>query len=164
VAALIGSRGHALLQRSSFQDLREITEQNALDRSRVSVFLGDSLGEMNFYYSSANVALLGGSFLPFGGQNLIESIACECPILMGPHTFNFKEVAHQASHMGAARQVLDVSAAVMHALSLVDQGVDLTEMKRLGQEFIHAHQGATELTYQAIEHLLVDEPSVVQPV
>ncbi len=164
VATLIGSRGHALLKRSSFQDFSEITEQNARDRSRVSVFLGDSLGEMNFYYASAHVALLGGSFLPFGGQNLIESIACECPMLMGPHTFNFKEVALQASQMGAARQVVDVSAAVIHALSLVDQRVDLMQMKRLGQEFIHAHQGATELTYQAIEHLLVNAPSVVQPI
>jgi len=135
--------------------LSEFVEENAFDHFQTTVFLGDSLGEMNFYYASANVALLGGSFLPLGGQNLIESIACECPVLMGLHPFNFKEAAHQACQMGAARQVSDLPTAVSQALSMIDQGLELVEMKRLGQEFIQAHQGATELTYQAIEHLLI---------
>jgi hypothetical protein len=44
---------------------------------------------MPLYYALADVALLGGSFAPLGGQNLIEAAACGCPLLMGPHTFNF---------------------------------------------------------------------------
>jgi 3-deoxy-D-manno-octulosonic-acid transferase len=35
------------------------------------VWIGDSLGEMALYYGMADVALLGGSFEPLGGQNLI---------------------------------------------------------------------------------------------
>lgn len=155
VAALIDSKGYACIERSSFHGLSEFVEENAFEHFQTTVFLGDSLGEMNFYYASANVALLGGSFLPLGGQNLIESIACECPVLMGLHPFNFKEAAHQACQMGAARQVSDLPTAVTQALSMIDQGLELVEMKRLGQEFIQAHQGATELTYQAIEHLLI---------
>jgi 3-deoxy-D-manno-octulosonic-acid transferase len=49
--------------------------------------------EMPAWYALADVALLGGSFAPLGGQNLIEAAACGCPIVMGPHTFNFAEAA-----------------------------------------------------------------------
>ena len=43
------------------------------------VWLGDSIGEMPLYFALADVALLGGSFAPLGGQNLIEAAACGCP-------------------------------------------------------------------------------------
>jgi 3-deoxy-D-manno-octulosonic-acid transferase len=66
------------------------------------VWIGDSLGEMALYYGLADVALLGGSFAPLGGQNLIEAAACGCPVVMGPHTFNFAEAAQFAQEAGAA--------------------------------------------------------------
>jgi 3-deoxy-D-manno-octulosonic-acid transferase len=47
------------------------------------------MGEMPAYYALADLALIGGTLLPFGGQNLIEAAACGCPVLLGPHTFNF---------------------------------------------------------------------------
>ena len=54
------------------------------------VWLGDSLGEMALYYGLADVALLGGSFEPLGGQNLIEAAACGCPVVMGPSHLQFR--------------------------------------------------------------------------
>ncbi|MFM8575679.1 MAG: 3-deoxy-D-manno-octulosonic acid transferase, partial [Limnohabitans sp.] len=83
------------------------------------VWLGDSLGEMALYYSLADVALLGGSFAPLGGQNLIEAAACGCPVVMGPHTFNFLEASQQAQRAGAALRVDHMAAAVQAALQLV---------------------------------------------
>ena len=76
-----------------------------------TVWLGDSLGEMQAYYHLASVAWLGGSFEPLGGQNLIEAAACGCPIVMGPHTFNFAEAAIQAEQHGAAIRVPSMSEA-----------------------------------------------------
>jgi 3-deoxy-D-manno-octulosonic-acid transferase len=63
---------------------------------------------MPLYYALADVALLGGSFEPLGGQNLIEAAACGCPLLMGPHTFNFAAAAEDAIAAGAARRVADL--------------------------------------------------------
>ena len=60
------------------------------------------MGEMPLYYALADVALLGGSFAPLGGQNLIEAAACGCPVVMGPHTFNFAQAAELALAAGAA--------------------------------------------------------------
>ncbi len=66
------------------------------------------MGEMPLYYAAADVALLGGSFAPLGGQNLIEAAACGCPLVMGPHTYNFSEAAELSLAAGAALRVADI--------------------------------------------------------
>ena len=70
---------------------------------------------MPLYYALADVALLGGSFAPLGGQNLIEAAACGCPVVMGPHTFNFAEAAELALAAGAARACASIDEAVAQA-------------------------------------------------
>ncbi|KAF4516559.1 hypothetical protein B566_EDAN003306 [Ephemera danica] len=65
------------------------------------VWLGDSMGEMAAYYALADIAFVGGSLLPLGGQNLIEAAACGCPVLVGPHTFNFRQATEDAIAAGA---------------------------------------------------------------
>ncbi len=67
------------------------------------VHLGDSMGEMDFYYAAADVAVIGGSFVPRGGQNLIEACAAGVPVVFGPSMFNFSEAARLAVAAGAAR-------------------------------------------------------------
>ena len=96
VGALVAAAGLRGLRRSAW------TDAPPADAAAVDVWLGDSLGEMPLYYALADVALLGGSFAPLGGQNLIEAAACGCPLLMGPHTFNFAQAAEQARAAGAA--------------------------------------------------------------
>jgi 3-deoxy-D-manno-octulosonic-acid transferase len=96
-------------------------EPEALAVASANVVLGDSLGEMQAYYLISRMALLGGSFAPFGGQNLIEAAACRCPVVMGPYTFNFSEAAALAQQEGAALQVQDMHAALDHvAFALAD--------------------------------------------
>ena len=60
------------------------------------------VGEMALYFGLADAALLGGSFAPLGGQNLIEAAACGVPVFMGPHVFNFEEAAALSAAAGAA--------------------------------------------------------------
>jgi 3-deoxy-D-manno-octulosonic-acid transferase len=106
-----------------------------------SIWLGDSLGEMAVYYSLGQVALLGGSFVPLGGQNLIEAAACDCPIVMGPHTFNFLEASELAEQMGAAFRV----ESIQNALELIASrsGLWRTENQiKACQNFAHHQQGA----------------------
>jgi 3-deoxy-D-manno-octulosonic-acid transferase len=64
------------------------------------------------------VALLGGSFEPLGGHNLIEAAACGCPLLIGPHTFNFAQAAEFALAAGAAERLPSMAAAVSRAVEL----------------------------------------------
>ena len=117
------------------------------------VWLGDSLGEMSAYYALADVALLGGSFAPLGGQNLIEAAACGCPVVMGPHTFNFAQAAELAQAAGAARRGADLAAAVAAAHALLADAPALAAMRRAAQDFAQAHRGAAERTAEALQAL-----------
>lgn len=119
-----------------------------------TVWLGDSLGEMALYYSLADVALLGGSFAPLGGQNLIEAAACGCPVIMGPHTFNFAQASEMAEQTGAALRVGDMSQAVTKTMSLLSDAAQLQRSADLARAFAQAYQGAALRTAQAVAELL----------
>lgn len=121
---------------------------------QADVWLGDSLGEMALYYGLSDVALLGGSFAPLGGQNLIEAAACGCPVVMGPHTFNFTEAAELAEAEGAAQRVADMRAGVQAALGLVSDSPALAEAVAAGLAFAARNRGATARTLEALRAYL----------
>jgi 3-deoxy-D-manno-octulosonic-acid transferase len=92
--------------------------------------------------------------LPFGGQNLIEAAACACPVIVGPHTFNFLQATDDAVTAGAARRIGDaagLAAAIAHALA--DPG-ELAEMRAAAAVFAAVHRGATERTVGLIRSVL----------
>jgi 3-deoxy-D-manno-octulosonic-acid transferase len=120
------------------------------DAMQADVWLGDTLGEMALYYAMSDVALLGGSFAQLGGQNLIEAAACGCPIVMGPHTFNFSEAAELAEGEGAARRVTDMVQGVQVALALVSDPIATGDMVKSGLVFAERNRGATVKTLDAL--------------
>jgi 3-deoxy-D-manno-octulosonic-acid transferase len=138
VAALVTQAGFGLQRRSTWGETPP--PQAAL----ADVWLGDSLGEMAQYYACADAALLGGSFAPLGGQNLIEAAACGCPLLMGPHTFNFAQAAEDALAAGAAERVADLPAAVARAQAWLagEAQAERALMAAAAVVFAQAHRGA----------------------
>jgi 3-deoxy-D-manno-octulosonic-acid transferase len=108
------------------------------------VYLGDTMGEMDFYYAAADVAVIGGSFQPLGGQNLIEACAAGVPVVLGPSMFNFAEATRLALEAGAAVQVTDATGAVAQALRLLSNAEERKERGLAGKAFCEAHRGATQ--------------------
>ena len=123
------------------------------------VWLGDTLGEMALYYGLADVALLGGSFAPLGGQNLIEAAACGCPVVLGPHTFNFAEVAEQACSAGAAVRVAGMAEGMLAASQWAADRARLALGRTQAEAFSTAHRGAAARTAAALKALLATRPS-----
>ncbi|MDP2369928.1 MAG: 3-deoxy-D-manno-octulosonic acid transferase [Rhodoferax sp.] len=150
VATLIESCGFGVSRRSAWS---ERGPSPATTQSR-TVWLGDSLGEMALYYGLADVALLGGSFEPLGGQNLIEAAACGCPVVMGPHTFNFAQAAELAVAAGAALRASDLGSAVTMALALAADPLERARRSGAGTEFGLAHRGALDRTCDALLALI----------
>lgn len=146
VAALIAQRGWTVSRRSAWTAGPDLAQQDDVN----TIWLGDSIGEMALYYGLSDAALLGGSFAPLGGQNLIESTACGCPVIMGPHTFNFAEAAQLAEEAGAALRVADMAQAVTTALQMVRSGPDENAHIQACIQFSQAHRGAAERTAQAL--------------
>jgi 3-deoxy-D-manno-octulosonic-acid transferase len=146
---------HQMAERAGFLALRRSQWSDAppADGGDADVWIGDSMGEMALYYALADVALLGGSFEPLGGQNLIEAAACGCPLLMGPHTFNFEEAAQLAIEAGAAARMKDLGSAVRRAVALTGdpRRVDWVEQ---ALAFAGTHRGANERMAQRIAMLV----------
>ena len=124
----------------------------------IQVILGDSMGEMPMYYSAADLVVMGGSLLPFGGQNLIEACAAGCPVLLGEHTYNFQQAAIDAIQVGAAKRIsgellLTEPIALMEALKeLLSHPEELEGMATAAKIYTSAHQGATQKILAALEH------------
>lgn len=118
------------------------------------VVLGDSMGEMFAYYAACDIAFIGGSLLPFGGQNLIEACAVGKPVLIGPHTYNFTQATILAVEQGAAVRVQD-ELELAHTLQhLLQQPERLAQMGRAGLAFVNANRGATEQALAIIRHAI----------
>ncbi len=134
VAVLIAQHGLRMQRRSAKETIDADTQ----------VVLGDSMGEMFAYYAACDIAFIGGSLLPFGGQNLIEACAVGKPVLIGPHTYNFAQAAEMAIASGAAVQVSHADDLV-HQLNLLLHDSDrLSQMGQAGLQFVSENQGATE--------------------
>jgi 3-deoxy-D-manno-octulosonic-acid transferase len=131
VASLLEPSGMVVKRRSQ-----------GLPDANTQIWLGDSMGEMAAYYAMADLAYVGGSLLPLGGQNLIEAAACDCPVLVGPHTFNFLQATEDAIAAGAARRVdtAEILAATVHSLFLAK--TELAAMRSSASHFARSHQGA----------------------
>jgi 3-deoxy-D-manno-octulosonic-acid transferase len=107
------------------------------------VYLGDTMGEMAFYFAACDVAVIGGSFLPLGGQNLIEALAAGAPVVTGPSMFNFAEATRLAVKARSAIQAPDAAAALRAALELLAEPARRAQMAAAGRELCEAHRGAT---------------------
>ena len=145
VAALAAARGLTVSRRSAWTDDGP---------APADVWLGDSLGEMALYYGLSDAALLGGSFAPLGGQNLIEAAACGCPVVMGPHTFNFAEAAELAEAAGAALRVASMEDATRLADALVTDAPRQRQVAQASLAFAAAHRGAAGRSAQAVLSLM----------
>lgn len=157
VQGLLQAAGWQVARRSAWGDdgpRQDFPDQPQSEERLHTVWLGDSLGEMALYYGLSDVALLGGSFAALGGQNLIEAAACGCPVLMGPHTFNFAEAAQLAKDAGAAERCTDVLQAIRTACAWAVEPIERANRAKLAREFARAHRGATERTVDALQVFL----------
>jgi len=132
VAGLATARGLSVARRS---------DTGPVDAS-ARVLVGDSMGEMLAYYAAADVVLMGGSFLDYGSQNLIEPAALGKPVIVGPSTFNFEQAADFAIAAGAAVRVQDAAAALREAAAIQGDRARREAMGAKAMEFVAAHRGA----------------------
>lgn len=128
----------------------DLARRSKKSGSEHNYFLGDTMGEMPLYYALADVTLMGGSFGPFGSQNLIESCAVGTPVIVGPSTYNFAQVVRDAVAAGAAVQVADMNEAVRVARELLGDAARLEAMRAAALEFAQAHRGATQRTVRVL--------------
>jgi 3-deoxy-D-manno-octulosonic-acid transferase len=159
VATLVERRGLRMMRRSAWGGAplaaaaaASVTEE-PLPRD-VTVLLGDSMGELGAYYAASDVAFIGGSLLPLGGQNLIEACAVGVPVLIGPHVFNFSQATADAVAVGAAVQVADPADLARVLGELFADKSRRVAMGAAASAFAARHRGATARTVDVLTALL----------
>ncbi|CAG9229588.1 3-deoxy-D-manno-octulosonic acid transferase [Paraburkholderia tropica] len=161
VAALVTRKNLKLERRSQWAPASTSTahaDVSALPQD-VNVLLGDSMGEMGAYYAAADVAFIGGSLLPLGGQNLIEACAVGTPVLIGPHVFNFTQATADAVAAGAALQVQDPADLARALRELFEDKSRRVTMGAAAAAFASRHRGATARTVDVLTTLLPERAS-----
>jgi 3-deoxy-D-manno-octulosonic-acid transferase len=145
VEKMIAARGLSVQRRSALP----------LDGSvlQAGVLLGDSMGEMFAYYAACDVAFVGGSLMPLGGQNLIEPAALGKPILIGQHTFNFELVTEDALAAGGAQRITDAGDLMATAARLLSDSSARETMGLNAQSFANQHRGATRRTLALLQKM-----------
>lgn len=152
VEKMIAARGLPVQRRSALA--LEGGGASASVAPEVQVLLGDSMGEMFAYYAACDVAFVGGSLMPLGGQNLIEPAALGKPVLIGQHTFNFALVTEDALAAGGALRVADAADLMAQAARLLGDAAARAAMGRNALAFANQHRGATRRTLALLPALL----------
>ena len=158
VAAMIAATAFRFWRRSHL-------EPDAILRG--GVLLLDSVGELAAVYSYATIAFVGGSLVARGGHNILEPAHFGIPIIVGPHTENFRDIVMLFEMNDAVRVVgktsdggnadfnsVDAIAKKLAEvwLNLLRDGT-LAELGLRGQQTLRQHRGATARTVLALEAL-----------
>ena len=152
-----------------FADIASLLEQhdilfqrrseNRAVTEKIQVVLGDSMGEMFAYYAAADLVFIGGSLLPYGGQNLIEACAVGTPVLVGPYTHNFAEATRLALNTGAACLIPDARGLFTKLQHLLDNPLALYKMRQQCSIFVESNRGATDKSLKIIMPFLQTKQS-----
>lgn len=152
-AELLARSGLPFVHRSRLQEAGEGSAVAARACEGKLVMLGDTLGEMASYYAASQLAIIGGSFEPLGGQNFIEACAIGVPVIVGPHTRNFEQAVVDAMDEGAALRAPNANAAVKQALKLLHEPQRLTRMGDAGLHWVQKHTGAVARVIATLDEL-----------
>lgn len=118
-----------------------------------SILILDTLGELAELYGAADVAVIGGSFIPRGGQNPLEASAWKLPVLFGPHMNNFREISQKLVEAGGAIAVTDGDSLTDGLSRLLDSEEMRRKTGAAGYDTILQNRGALHKTVVAIEKL-----------
>ena len=114
------------------------------------IIIVDTVGDLLQIYGQSAVAFVGGSLAPYGGQNLLEPLFVQTPVIFGPYVDNFKAVAEEMLARGAGVMVHD-EEELFSAIRLVLN--DITTRQRLvdaGRAVLNMQKGAMEKTANLI--------------
>lgn len=148
VADLLNKSALNFVRRSSL-----VADKVSVD-PHIAVVLGDSMGEMFTYYASCDIAFIGGSLLPLGGQNLIEACSMGKPVLIGPHTFNFEQATAMAINAGAAQRVQNSGDLAQHLQALFADTDKQQSMSAAALRFSNESRGATQRTLSLLSQFI----------
>lgn len=139
--ALTQKHGFSFTQRSS----------NEIPSGATQVVIGDTMGELMLLYGIADLAFVGGSLVERGGHNPLEPAAHAIPVLMGPHTWNFKDICSKLQDAQGLISVTDAASLEKEVANLLQDDDYRLYYGRHAVEVLHQNQGALQRLLQLLE-------------
>jgi 3-deoxy-D-manno-octulosonic-acid transferase len=116
--------------------------------------IGDTMGELMLLYGIADLAFVGGSLVDRGGHNPLEAAAHAIPVLMGPHTVNFKDICAKLAQDDGLITVTDTASLVKEISTLLTDEDYRLYYGRHAVEVLHQNQGALQRLLHLLEPYL----------
>ena len=147
VAELLQRSGKKVLRMTEWLSMAEPQKNDALRNA--DIVLGDTMGEMFVYYTIADVVLMGGTWLPYGGQNFLEPMALGKPVIVGESIFNFEQIGRLAIEQKALWQVKGIDEALNLIGMTLNDSLNEHDAFQPAQFVVEA-SGATQRTLQCV--------------
>lgn len=144
VQDLIAQRGFNSVRRSS----------NTLVNANTQVVLGDTMGELLFWYAVSDVAFIGGSLIERGGHNPLEAVAADTVVTSGPHVFNFESIYARLNERKAVLWASNENELAQHWQSLLAQPERCQLLQSAARDAFVNDTGATQRMFAVVQHQL----------
>ena len=115
-----------------------------LPNAPCEIYLMDTLGEMGLAYRLADIAFIGGTLVPHGGQNPFEAAQLDCAILHGPHIANFEILFDDLTGKGAAAEITDAATLATQVNALFNNRAAIEQMSANAKTYSAAMGGARQ--------------------
>jgi 3-deoxy-D-manno-octulosonic-acid transferase len=148
-------RFDAVAELASHYSSRVIRRSEQKINANCQIYIGDTMGDLLMLYKSADIAIVGGSFVPLGGQSPIEPASCAKGVLMGPHQYNFSVACPELEASGALRSCETFANLLQHLTSLLADPVKMKLMGEKASRYVSSQRGATSALMQSIERVLL---------
>lgn len=118
---------------------------------KTDVYVADTIGEYGLFYQLAPIVFIGGSLIPFGGQNMLEPMRFSRGVVIGPHAFNFKEIVALGTKAGALTVVPDAGALQEQVAFWLANAKDLKTIQQKAGAFASQEADVLERVYQLLK-------------
>lgn len=129
-------------------------------KDSTAVVLGDTMGDLQWWYAASDVAFVGGSLIERGGHNPLEVIVADTALISGPHVFNFAQVYAQIEQQQGVRWCHDATQLTATVVELLSHDAKRAEQCQHASTVISSARGATLRMVTCANHLLTDPISV----
>ncbi len=131
-------------------DIAALTKSNTAIRShsqgiaaQTEFYIADTLGELGLFYRLCDVAFMGGSLVPHGGQNPLEPAHLSCTLLAGPHTHNFKDIYIEMEKSQACVRVTNAQDLAAQVINLMGNPARANDLRQNAKAYVTTQSGAT---------------------
>ena len=122
--------------------------------SEIDIYIADTLGELGLFYKITDIAFIGGSLIPHGGQNILEAAHLGCAILIGPYAFNFQEIVEVFINKKAIVLVENEERLVENISLLLRDKALCEKMKSRAQKIASHNNDIMKQTIHEIVHII----------